>query len=109
MRSRHYNLPVDRAAIEWAKKAVLAADTSHLSSSALTLLLRLYVAHGEAEVRDAAEEALTNGLASPPVEACARLEWLRTLVEAAALTDDESLREVVTHSMPPAIDALEAL
>ena len=109
MRTPHYNLPVERAAIEWAKKAVLAADASHLSSPAVTLLLRLYVAEGEDAVREAAEQALTSSLASPPAETCARLEWLRTLVEAAGLTDEESLREVVTHSLPSAIDALEAL
>jgi len=109
MRSPHYNLAVERAAMEWAKKAVLAADASGLSSSAVTLLLRLYVAEGRDEVRDAAEQGLTSGLASAPAEPCARLEWLRTLVEAAALSDDDSLREIVVQSMPSAVDALEAL
>jgi len=110
MRSPHYNLPVDRAAMEWARKAVLALDPADLSPAAVTFLIRSYVADGGDAVRDAAELGLTRGLASaPPSDTCIRLEWLRTLVEAAPLSDDERLRDIVTQTLPAAVDALEGL
>ena len=91
-------------------KAVLATDTSDLSPAAVMLLLRLYVAEGGDEVREAAEHGLTHGLAcAPSSDTCTRLEWLRTLAEAASLSDDQRLREQVEQSMPAAIDALESL
>jgi len=110
MRSSHYNLPVDRAAMEWARKAVLVQDAAGLSPSALIFLLRSYVKDGGDAVRDAAEQGLTRGLASaPPSDTCMRLEWLRALLEAAALSDDERLRDIVAQTLPAAVDALEAL
>src|SRR4051812_8324699 len=108
MGSPHYNLPVDRAATEWVRKMVLATDAPDLSPSAVTLLLRLYVDDGSNAVRDLAEQGLTRGLASAPsADTCTRLEWLRTIVEAAALSDDQRLRDMVAQSMPAAVDALE--
>jgi len=102
-------LAVDRAAMEWATKAVLALDAADLSPAAVIFLLRSYVTEGGDAVREAAERGLTCGLASaPPSDECTRLEWLRTLLEAAALSDDERLRDVVAQTLPAAVDALEA-
>jgi hypothetical protein len=101
---------MDRAAMEWARKTVIALDAAELSPAAVIFLLRSYVTDGGDAVRDAAEQGLTRGLASaPPSDTCTRLEWLRTLLEAAALSDDERLREIVAQTLPAAVDALEAL
>jgi hypothetical protein len=106
--SAHYNLLVDRAAIEWARNAVLARDLSAPTPAAVLFLLRAYIADGDEAARAGAENGLTRGLASSaPVDACTRLEWLRTLVEAAAISDDERLREEVIRTLPDAVEALE--
>jgi hypothetical protein len=106
--STHYNLPVDRAAIEWARDTVLALDLSAPTPATVLFLLRAYIADGNEAARAAAESGLTGGLSSSaPADTCARLEWLRTLVEAAAISDDERLREEVVRTLPAAVEALE--
>jgi hypothetical protein len=101
---------MDRAAMEWARKTVIALDTADLSPAAVIFLLRSYVTDGLDAVRDAAEQGLTHGLAiAPPSDACTRLEWLRTFREAAYLSDEDRLRDIVEQTLPDAVDALEAL
>jgi hypothetical protein len=96
--------------MEWARKTVIALDAADLSPAAVMFLLRSYVTDGGDAVRDAAEQGLTRGLASaPPSDTCTRLEWLRTFREAASLSDEERLRDVVAQTLPAAVDALEAL
>ena len=107
----HYNLPVSRAAIDWARSLAVSGDPAGFSPVAVLFLLREYVAAGSDAVRDAAEHGLTHGLAaidSDP-DVCTRMLWLRTISEAAALSDDERLRVSVSEALPAAIDALEAL
>jgi hypothetical protein len=99
---------MDRAAIEWARDAVLAQDLADPTPATVLFLLRSYIADGGDAVRAAAERGLTRGLASTaPADTCTRLEWLRTLGEAAAISDDERLREQVARTLPDAVDALE--
>src|SRR3954464_1088131 len=101
MRSAHYNLPMDRAAMEWARKTVIALDADELSPAAVIFLLRSYVTDGGAALRDAAGGGAPPRARSsaPPSDTCTRLEWLRTLVEAAALSDDERLRDIVAQTL----------
>lgn len=103
-------MPVNRAAIEWARDCVLAANPEIQPADAVLFLLRLY-ASGDAAVRDAVEQGLTRGLAlaGPASEPCSRMQWLRLLADAATLSDDERLRSAVTLHMPDAVDALETL
>ena len=96
--------------MEWARKTVIALDAADLSPAAVMFLLRSYVSDGGDAVRDAAEQGLTRGLESaPPSDTCTRLEWLRTFREAASLSDEERLRDIVAQTLPGAVDALEAL
>ncbi len=108
--SRHYNLPVNPAAIEWARDRVLAGQLEAQPPDAVSFLLRLYVA-GDGLVQDGVEQGLTKGLslAGPASEPCSRMQWLRLLAEAAAVSDDERLRAAVSHDLPDAVDALESL
>jgi len=109
--SAHYNLPVSRAAIDWAKSIAVGGDPAGLSPVAVLFLLREYVVAGRDAVRAAVEQGLTRGLAavhSDP-DVCTRMLWLRTLSEAAGLSDDERLRTSVSAALPAAIDSLEAL
>jgi hypothetical protein len=104
-------LPVDRAAIDCARATVLRGDPGLLSPDAVFFLLREYVSAGNEDVRAAVEQGLTRGLDALHTEAdpCRRLEWLRVLAEASAISDDERLREDVERALPGAVDGLEAL
>lgn len=99
---------MNRAAIEWARDSVLAGNPDALPPDTLTFLLRLYVA-GDSLVRDHVEQGLTRGLAlaGPASDPCSRMQWLRLLAEAAAVSDDDQLRPAVTRDLPEAVDALE--
>jgi hypothetical protein len=104
-------LPVDRAAIDWARTIVLAGNPAAFSSDAVLLLLREFIVLGDAVVRDAVEQGLTHALDAvrDETDPCRRVEWLRVLAEAAAISDDERLSGVVNSALPDALDALEAL
>lgn len=108
--SAHYNLPVNRAAIEWARDRVLTGNPEAHPPEAVSFLLRLYVA-GDGGVRDGVEQGLTRGLslAGAASDPCSRMQWLRLLAEAATLSDDERLRSAVTGDLQGAVDALESL
>ncbi len=108
--SGHYNLPVNPAAIEWARDRVLTGNLEAQPPDAVSFLLRLYVA-GDGLVRDGVEQGLTRALllAGPASEPCSRMQWLRLLADAATLSDDERLRSAVSRNLPDAVDALESL
>jgi len=108
--SRHYNLPVNRDAIEWARDRVLTGNLESPPPDTVLFLLRLY-ASGDVSVRDSVEQGLTQGLslAGPVSEPCSRMHWLRLLADAATLSDDDRLRSAVTGDLPDAVDALESL
>jgi hypothetical protein len=102
-------LPVHRAAVEWARGVVLARGPSALSADAVGFLLRDYVASGSGDVRELVEQGLTTALSDGVAEADPgrRLQWLRVLTEATALSDDPRLRDTVARALAPALDALE--
>ena len=91
---------MNRAAIEWARDSVLAGNPDALPPDTLTFLLRLYVA-GDSLVRDHVEQGLTRGLAlaGPASDPCSRMQGLRLLAEAAAVSDDDQLRPAVTRAL----------
>ena len=100
---------MDRAALAWARRLVLARDPSAFDPDALLFLLVDYVGSGQDDVRAAVEQGLTHALAAAPREqdACRRVQWLRVLTEAGTFTDDERLRDTIARELPLAIDALE--
>src|SRR5205085_8899158 len=68
-----------------------------------------YVDSGRSEVRDASEQALTEGLAicqslADPVE---RTDWLGVFADASAICEDERLPEIVQQRLADTIDELE--
>lgn len=101
---------MNRPAIEWARERVLTGNPEVPPPDAMSFLLRLY-ASGDILVRDRVEHGLTLGLTlvGPASEPCSRMQWLRLLAGAAALSDDERLRAAVSHELPDAVDALEML
>jgi hypothetical protein len=104
-------LPVNRAALDWARDRVAAADPATLSPRAVHFLLREYLTNGSDTVRTAVEYGLTRGLArgSSDPDVPDRLAWLRVLADALVMTEDERIREAIDRALPSAIDALEAL
>lgn len=101
---------MNRAAIDWARETVLAGDSTALSPETVLFLLREYVSGGADAVRASAEHGLTRGLdaAVSDSDPCARMQWLRVLAEAAAISDDARLNERVGQALPAAVDALES-
>lgn len=90
---------------------MLGRDPEDLPPEAVRFLLREYVSGGSAVVRNAVERALTRGLVAARAEPdpCARMHWLHVLADAAAISDDERLRDGVSRALPEAVDALEML
>ncbi len=101
---------MNRAALDWSRTTLLALDPADLTPDALLFLLRDYVSDGAESVRAAAEHGLTHALrlAAEERDACRRIEWLRALAEAAALSPDERLQESLRRWLPDAVDALES-
>lgn len=100
---------MNRSAIEWARHAVVAADPRDHSPEAVLFLLREYVSGGASAVRDAAEQGLTNSLEMglADTDPCRRMQRLHVLSKAAAISDDERLRDRLADALPSAVDALE--
>ena len=98
------------AALEWiASTLVDAVEQGRRSPAAVTVLLRLYADTGREAYRSATERALTDIL--PQVasirDARERLEWLGTLADASAISDDDQLPQLVQQLLPATIDDLE--
>ena len=100
---------MNRSAIDWVRDTVLADDRASVAPETVLFLLREYVSGGADAVRDAAEQGLTHGLDAgiTDTDPCRRIQWLRVLAEAAAISDDERLKEHVAEALPSAVDALE--
>jgi hypothetical protein len=87
---------MDRAAIEWITDAVVAAiqrvDT--VEATALRFLLRRYCATDRADLREALEPGLANGLRCQAAAETTdeRAAWLTLFAEAAAISDDDRLQ-----------------
>jgi uncharacterized protein YyaL (SSP411 family) len=73
-------------------------------------MLHAYVLHGFPAARSAAELGLTRALEAVHADddACTRMRWVRVLAEAAAVSDDERLGQVVLQSVPSVIAAIES-
>src|SRR5205814_3780181 len=88
----------DREAIEWLTDRALDAigREEAVDPSALTLLLRQYAATERADLSDAIGAALAralDGRSRVPSQSLA--EWLMMFTEAAAVSDDDRIRESV--------------
>jgi hypothetical protein len=87
---------LDRAAMAWITDVVVAAiqrgDT--LGADALRFLLHRYRATDRADLRDALEPGLANGLACQAAAQTTdeRPAWLTLFAEAAVISDDERLQ-----------------
>jgi hypothetical protein len=96
--------------LDWIADALIMSLTSGSASpSAVRFVLRSYTASGRADLRDAIEAGLTNGLdliAADP-DPRRRCQWLGVFAEAAAVSDDERLVESVRVHLSPTIDGLE--
>lgn len=103
---------MDRSAIDRVTRAVLAwaPETTGAYPDAVMFLLRRYVASGDPDVRAAAEAALTSGLPSLERERdpWRRIEWLRTMDEAASAAEGDDLAGRVRRALPDAVDAMES-
>jgi hypothetical protein len=102
-------LPVDRAAIDWARRVVLAREPAPPDGETVGFLLRDYVASGDETVRALVEHGLTTALSAAVAERdpAGRLQWLRVLLEGSVLSDDPRLHDTVAEALPSSLDALE--
>jgi uncharacterized protein YyaL (SSP411 family) len=86
----------DRAAIEWITDVVVAAiqRSGTIAADGLRFLLRRYSATDRADLRDALEPGLANGLRCQAAAETTdeRAAWLTLFAEAAAISDDERLQ-----------------
>lgn len=102
---------MDRTLLDGVTRAVLASvsDTGPAHPDQVTLLLREFIVTGGVAARLAAESGLATGLVAIGTERdpWRRLEWLRTLDEAAACVDDGRMVEQVRGALPDAIDTME--
>ena len=101
---------MNRTSIDWARDTALTGDPASVLPETVLFLLREYVSGGVDAVRDSAEQGLTHGLDAGITDAdpCRRIQWLRVLADAAAVSDDERLKARVAEALPSAIDALES-
>src|SRR6185295_16682365 len=85
-----------RAAIEWITDVVVAAihRSGTIAADGLRFLLRRYSATDRADLRDALEPGLANGLRCQAAAETTdeRAAWLTLFAEAAAISDDERLQ-----------------
>ena len=100
--------------MEWARKTVLSGRRPDLSPAAVLFLLREYVCCGRRRRRSRRRRSRDSRAASPSVDTdsdtCTRLQWLRTLAEAAApVRRRAAARRRSAQTLPAAVDALEAL
>ncbi|MBS1816625.1 MAG: hypothetical protein JSU08_01720 [Acidobacteria bacterium] len=98
-----------RAAIDWARRTVLAGNPAESTPGTLHFLLQECTRHDDPALRHAIERGLTHALDAGPADAdpCRRIEWLHLLATAAPLCDDERLEAVARRALPDAIDRLE--
>lgn len=99
-----------RAAIDWARSTLTASDPEEFDPLALFFLLRECTRASDPALRDVVERGLTRALEAvdDDRDACRKIEWVRLLVEASDLSDDERLREAARRALPDAVDALES-
>src|SRR5688572_17871212 len=88
-----------RDAIEWVTSELLRTMVDEhrieaVAPEAVTLLLRQYAATGREDCHALAGRLLAQALAADLDSP----EWLETFVEAAALSDDERLREAIIRA-----------
>lgn len=102
---------MDAAALDWIADALVARIGDRPSPSAMTFLIRRYVASGGDDVRQAVETGLSRGLDAAVSERDPRrrCQWLGVFAEAAVISDDERVTEPIATMLSSTIDDLEGL
>lgn len=98
-----------RAALDWVRDLLLAADPEPSDPAAWLFLLRDFMVNGHLPTGDAVERGLTAALrlASVDADPCRRVQWVRLLAESVLISDDGRLGQAVESALPSAIDLLE--